>query len=37
MGRLSRLPLAVFDRTGVVGHQRLARDHLAYCVFATDR
>ena len=31
MGRLLRLPLTVFDRTGVVGHQSLARDHLVYC------
>ena len=37
MGRLSRLPLTVFDRTGVVGYQSLARDHLAYCDLATDR
>ena len=37
MGRLPRLPLTVFDRTGVVGHQRLARDNLAYCDLATDR
>ena len=37
MGRLPRLPLTGFDRTGVVGHQRLARDHLAYCDLATDR
>ena len=37
MGRLSRLPLTVFDRTGVVGHQSLARDHLAYCDLAADR
>ena len=37
MGRLSRLALTVFDRTGVVGHQSLARDHLAYCDLATDR
>ena len=37
MGRLPRLPLTVFDRTGVVGHQSLARDHLAYCDLATDR
>ena len=37
MGRLPRLPLTVFDRTGVVGHQSLARDHLAYCNLATDR
>ena len=26
-----------FNRTGVVGHQSLARDHLAYCDLATDR
>ena len=37
MARLPRLPLTVFDRTGVVGHQSLARDHLAYCDLATDR
>ena len=37
MGRLPRLPLTVFDRIGVVGHQSLARDHLACCAFATDR
>ena len=37
MGRLLRLPLTVFDCTGVVGHQSLARDHLAYCNLATDR
>ena len=37
MGRLPRLPLTVFDRTGVVGHQSLAHDHLAYCDLATDR
>ena len=37
MGRLPRLPLTVFDRIGVVGHQSLARDHLAYCDLATDR
>ena len=37
MGRLPRLPLTVIDRTGVVGHQSLARDHLAYCDLATDR
>ena len=36
LGRLPRLPLTVFDRTGVVGHQSLARDHLAYCDVATD-
>ena len=37
MGRLPRLPLTVFDRQGVVGHQSLARDHLPYCDLATDR
>ena len=37
MGRLPRLSLTVFDRTGVVGHQSLARDHLAYCDLAPDR
>ena len=37
MGRLSRLPLTSFERTGVFGHQSVARDHLAYCDFATDR
>ena len=37
MGRLPRLPLTVFERTGVAGHQSLARDHLAYCDLATDR
>ena len=37
MGRPPRLPLTVFERTGVVGHQSLARDHLAYCDLATDR
>ena len=37
MGRLARLPLTGFDRTGVVGHQCLARDNLAYCDLATDR
>ena len=37
MGRLPRLPLTIFDRTGVVGHQSLARDYLAYCDLAIDR
>ena len=37
VGRLPRLPLTVFDGTGVVGRQSLARDHLAYCDLATDR
>ena len=36
MGRLPRLPLASFERTGVDGHQSLARDHLAYYDLATD-
>ena len=35
--RLPRLPLTVFDRTGVVEHQSLARDHLVYFDLATDR
>ena len=37
MGRLPHLPLTIFERTGVFGHQSLARDHLAYCDLATDR
>ena len=37
MGRLPRLPLTIFERAGVAGHQSLARDHLAYCDLATDR
>ena len=37
MGRPTRLPLMVFERTGVAGPQSLARDHLAYCDLATDR
>ena len=37
MGRLPRLPLSVFERTGVTGHQSLARDHLAFCDLPTDR
>ena len=37
MGRLPRLPLTVLERTGVAGHQSLARDHLAYCDLVTDR
>ena len=28
MGRLPRLPLAVFGRSGAADHQSLARDHL---------
>ena len=37
IGRLPQLSLTVFDRTGVVGHQKLTRDHLAFCDLATDR
>ena len=37
MGRLPRLPLTIFDRSAVVGHQRLARDHLPYCDLASER
>ena len=37
MGRLPRLSLTVFDRTGVVRHESLARDHLAYSDLTTDR
>ena len=29
--------MAVFDRNGVLRHQSLARDHLAYCDLTTDR
>ena len=36
-GILPRLPLTIFDITGVVGHHSLTRDHLAYCDLATDR
>ena len=37
MGRLPRLPLTIFERTGVAGHQSSARYHLAYCDLATNR
>ena len=37
MGMLPCLPLTVFERTEVAGHQSLARNHLAYCDLATDR
>ena len=37
MGRLPRLPLTIFDRSGIAGHQSLARDHLAYCDPASER
>ena len=35
MGRLPRLPLTIFERNGVFGHQSLAHDHLAY--WGSDR
>ena len=35
-GRLPWLPLTIFDRTGVVGHQSLARHHLVFYDLATD-
>ena len=37
MGGLPRLPLTGFERTGLVEHQSLAGDHLAYCGLVTDR
>ena len=37
MGRLPYLPLTIFERIGIAGHQSLARDHLAYCDLATVR
>ena len=37
MGRLPHLPLTLFERTRVPGHQSLARDYLALCDLATDR
>ena len=37
MGRLPRLPLTVFERTGVAGHQSLTRNHLAYCDVVADQ
>ena len=37
MGRLPCLPLAIFERAGVAGHQSLARDRLAYRNLTTDR
>ena len=36
-GQTPTSPPGGFDRTGVVGHQSLARDHLAYCDLATDQ
>ena len=35
--RLSRLPMMISDRTGVVEHQSMVRDHLAYCDLTTDQ
>ena len=37
MGRLPCLPLTIFDRSGVAGHQSLAVDHLAYCDLVSER
>ena len=37
IGRLPRLPLAVFDRSHGGAHQSLDRDHLAYCDLARER
>ena len=37
MGRLSRLPLIIFDRSGVADHQSLARVYLANCDLASER
>ena len=37
MSTLPRLPLTIFERTGVFGRQSLARDHLTYFDVATDR
>ena len=37
MGRLPRLPRTILDRSGVAGHQSLARDHLAYCNLVSER
>ena len=36
MSRLPGLPLTIFERAGLAGHQSLVRDHLAYCDLATD-
>ena len=36
MGRRPRLPLTIFERTGVTGHQSLARVHLPCSNVATD-
>ena len=37
MGRLPRLPLSIFDRSGVAGRHSLARDQLTYCDLASER
>ena len=37
MGRLSRLPQTVYERTRIPRHQRLARKQLAFCDLSTDR
>ena len=37
MGRLTRLPLTMFDHTGGEVHQSQARDHLTYWDLASDR
>ena len=36
-GQAPAPPLTIFDRSGVAGHQSLARDHLAYCDLASER
>ena len=37
IGRLPRLPLAVFDRSHGGAHQSIDRDHLAYCDLSRER
>ena len=37
MSTLPRLPLTIFERTGVARHQSLARVHVVYSNFATNR
>ena len=37
MGRLQRLPLTIFDRSGVAGHQSLARDQIVFCDLVSER
>lgn len=34
---LPRPPLTIFEHDGAAGHQRLARNYLAYCDLATGR